>query len=161
MEKVICIQINNFFVDFFYILITNMVFVLDIQQQIASLELTDRTINALNKQHNTPLNIFLDHSEVFDHTILLDKLLYYGVRGTAYNLLKRYPADREQFHKFRNNKLQYYIQNWQLFQSSNTHNHNTRGANALHKNICIHVFAQKSLKLNITNIINAPSHYFR
>ena len=73
-----------------------MVFVLDIQQQIASLELTDRTITALDN-HNTPLNIFLDHSEVFDHTILLDKLLYYGIRGTAYNLLRSYPADREEF----------------------------------------------------------------
>ena len=28
------------------------------------------------------------------------------------------------------------------------------GANALHKNRCSHVFAQKSLKLNITNIVN-------
>ena len=48
-------------------------------------------------------------------------------------------------HKFRNNKLPYYIQNWPLFQNSNIHNHNTRGANALHKNRCLHVFAQKSL----------------
>ena len=58
------------------------------------------------------------------------------------------------YHKFRNNKLPYYIQNWPLFQNSNIHNHNTRGANALHKNRCSHVFAQKSLKLNITNIVN-------
>ena len=40
------------------------------------------------------------------------------------------------YHKFRNNKLPYYIQNWPLFQNSNIHNHNTRGANALHKNRC-------------------------
>ena len=61
-------------------------------------------------------------------------------------------------HKFRNNKLPYYIQNWPLFQNSNIHNHNTRGANALHKNRCLHVFAQKSLKLNITNIVNDTPH---
>ena len=56
------------------------------------------------------------------------------------------------YNKFSNNKLPYYrsIQNWPLFQNSNIHNHNTRGANELHKNRCIHVFAQKSLKLNIT-----------
>ena len=60
------------------------------------------------------------------------------------------------YNKFRNNKLPYYIQNWPLFQNSNIHNHNTRGANALHKNRCCHVFAQKSLKLNITNIVNGP-----
>ena len=58
------------------------------------------------------------------------------------------------YHKFRNNNLPNYIQNWPLFQNSNIHNHNTRGANALHKNRCSHVFAQKSLKLNITNIVN-------
>ena len=51
-----------------------------------------------------------------------------------------------------------YIQNWPLFQNSNIHNHNTRGANELHKNRCIHVFAQKSLKLNITNIVNDTPH---
>ena len=62
------------------------------------------------------------------------------------------------YHKFRNNKLPYYIQNWPLFQNSNIHNHNTRGANALHKNRCLHVFAQKSLKLNITNIVNDTPH---
>ena len=32
-----------------------------------------------------------------DHTILLDKLLYYGIRGTAYNLLISYLANREKF----------------------------------------------------------------
>ena len=62
------------------------------------------------------------------------------------------------YHKFRNNKLPYYIQNWPLFQNSNIHNHNTPGANALHKNRCLHVFAQKSLKLNITNIVNDTPH---
>ena len=62
------------------------------------------------------------------------------------------------YHTFRNNKLPYYIQHWPLFHNSNIHNHNTRGANALHKNRCIHVFAQKSLKLNITNIVSDTSH---
>ena len=62
------------------------------------------------------------------------------------------------YHKFRNNKLPYYIQNWPLFQNSNIHNHNTRGANALHKNRCLHVFAQNSLKLNITNIVSDTPH---
>ena len=48
----------------------------------------------------TPLNIFLDLSKAFDtldHTILSNKLLYYGIRGTAYNLLRSYLANREQF----------------------------------------------------------------
>ena len=67
--------------------------------ELAGLELTDRIITALDN-HNTPLNIFLDLSKAFDtldHTILLDKMLYYGIRGIAYNLLRSYLANREQF----------------------------------------------------------------
>ena len=96
IEEVICIQINNFFVEFFLFFNHQYGFRSGHSTELASLELTDRIITALDN-HNTTLNIFLDHSEVFDHTILLDKLLYYGIRGTAYNLLRRYPADREQF----------------------------------------------------------------
>ena len=62
------------------------------------------------------------------------------------------------YHKYRNNKLPYYIQNWPLFQKSNINNHNTRGTSALHKNRCIHVFAQTCLKLNITNTVNDTPH---
>ena len=65
--------------------------------ELAALELTYRIITALDN-HNTPLNIFLDLSKAFDtldHTILLDKLLYYGIRGTAYNLLKEYSSLQE------------------------------------------------------------------
>ena len=47
---------------------------------------------------------------------------------------------------------------YKIGQNSNIHNHNTRGANALHKNRCLHVFAQKSLKLNIANIANDTPH---
>ena len=43
------------------------------------------TILTARDNHNTPLNISLDLSKAFDtldHTIFLDKLLYYGIRGT-------------------------------------------------------------------------------
>ena len=66
--------------------------------ELAALELTDRIITALDN-HNTPINIILDLSKAFDtldHTILLDKLLY-GIRSTAYNLLRSYLTNREQF----------------------------------------------------------------
>ena len=76
-----------------------MVFVLANSTALAALELTDRIVTALDN-HNTPLNIFIDLSKAFDilnHTILSDKLLYYGIRGTAYNLLRSYLANMEQF----------------------------------------------------------------
>ena len=67
--------------------------------ELAALELTDRIMTALDN-HNTPLNTFLDLSKAsgtLDHTIILDKLIYYGIRGTAYNLPSSYLANREKF----------------------------------------------------------------
>ena len=97
IEKVIGIQINDFFVE--NKLFFNHGFRSGHSTELAALELTDRIITALDN-HNTPLNIFIDLSKAFDtldHTILLDKLLYYGIRGTAYNFLRSYLANREQF----------------------------------------------------------------
>ena len=99
IEKVICIQINDFFVENNFFFNHQCGFRSGHSTELAALELTDRIISALDN-HNTPLNIFLDLSKAFDtldHTILSDKLLYYGIRGTAYNLLRSYLANREQF----------------------------------------------------------------
>ena len=99
IEKVICIQINDFFVENKSFFNHQYGFRSGHSTELAAPELTDRIITALDN-HNTPLNIFLDLSKAFDtldHTILSDKLLYYGIRGTAYNLLRSYLANREQF----------------------------------------------------------------
>ena len=99
IEKVICIQINDFFVENKLFFNHQYGFRSGHSTELAALELTDRIISALDN-HNTPLNIFLDLSKAFDtldHTILSDKLRYYGIRGTAYNLLRSYLANREQF----------------------------------------------------------------
>ena len=99
IEKVIGIQVNDFFVENKLFFNHQYGFRSGHSTELAALELTDRIITALDN-HNTPLNIFLDLSKAFDtldHTILLDKLLYYGIRSTAYNLLRSYLTNREQF----------------------------------------------------------------
>ena len=58
----------------------------------AALELIDRIINKMDT-NEIPLNIFLDLSKAFDaidHTILLNKLKYYGLKGPTLNVFQSY-----------------------------------------------------------------------
>ena len=46
------------------------------------------------------MNIYLDLSKAFDtvdHDILINKLQYYGVRGSALRLFKNYLTERKQY----------------------------------------------------------------
>ena len=67
--------------------------------QLAALELVDRITRDLDIG-NTPINIFIDLSKAFDtldHNILLSKLHYYGITGSALQLLRSYLSNRKQF----------------------------------------------------------------
>ena len=69
--------------------------------ELAALELIDRLLVQL-KNHKIPINFYIDLAKAFDslnHDILLDKLSYYGVNGTAKTLLKSYLSDRKQYVK--------------------------------------------------------------
>ena len=66
--------------------------------------LVDKLHKAIDERKYT-VGIFLDLSKAFDtlnHSILLDKLNYYGIRGTALNLIKNYLSDRKQFVHYNN-----------------------------------------------------------
>ena len=67
--------------------------------ELAALELINRIIQYLDKGE-TPISVFLDLSKAFDtldHSILLSKLEYYGIRNNALKLFKNYLSNRKQY----------------------------------------------------------------
>ena len=66
--------------------------------ELAALNLVDHLTYKLDFG-NIPTNIYIDLSKAFDtltHSILLDKMSFYGVNGIAYDLLKSYLTQRQQ-----------------------------------------------------------------
>ena len=74
------------------------------------------TIQALNTsisnvlknidKHDNTIGIFVDYSKAFDtirHSILLEKLYHYGIRGSAHDLLSSYLSGRSQYVYFDQN----------------------------------------------------------
>ena len=64
-------------------------------------------LKSIDARKNT-IGIFIDYSKAFDtirHSILLDKLYHYGIRGTAHQLLTNYLANRSQYVYFDQNTL--------------------------------------------------------
>ena len=67
--------------------------------EFAALHLVDKITSEMDIG-NLPLNIYLDLSKAFDtldHTILLDKLEYYGIQNIELTFFKKYLLNRKQF----------------------------------------------------------------
>ena len=73
--------------------------------EYAALELADRIIQQMD-ENKTQINIYLDLSKAFDtlnHSILIHKLKFYGINGTAIHLFKSYLSNRKQYVEYENN----------------------------------------------------------
>ena len=66
---------------------------------MAILELTNKIFDSFEKNEFT-IGIFIDLKKAFDtvnHSILLDKLNFYGIRGTPFNWMHSYLLSRSQY----------------------------------------------------------------
>ena len=99
LEKLIALQLSSYFEDNKLLFDNQYGFRPKHSTEHAALELIDRIINKMDT-NEIPLNIFLDLSKAFDtidHTILLNKLKYYGLKGPALNVFESYLSSRKQY----------------------------------------------------------------
>ena len=66
---------------------------------MALIALTDRITKAMEKG-DFCIGVFIDFRKAFDtvdHSILLDKLYHYGIRGVAHDWISSYLSNRQQY----------------------------------------------------------------
>ena len=103
-EKVVYIQLSEYFSKNKLFYAGQFGFREKHSTELATLELMDRIISALDQKH-LPLSIFMDLSKAFDtlnHEILLKKLQYYGINGTALHWFSSYLINRKQYVELNN-----------------------------------------------------------
>ena len=98
-EKVVFSQLYDYFRnnDLFYD--SQYGFLKNHSTEFAAMELTDKVLKDIDEKHIT-LAIFMDLSKAFDtldHSILLRKLAYYGINGSALEWFTSYLTGRTQY----------------------------------------------------------------
>ena len=74
--------------------------------QLFAGQLVDRLTKQMDLG-NVPANIYIDLSKAFDtldHSILLDKLSYYGICGVENLMLRTYLSNRHQYVEYNDSK---------------------------------------------------------
>jgi len=102
IEKIMHDQVDSFFNEFNLYYNSQYGFRKFHSTEFATLEMIDRVIVQLDK-NETPINIYLDLSKAFDtldHSILIQKLHYYGIRGNSLALFQSYLDGRKQCVQF-------------------------------------------------------------
>ena len=92
----------------------------NLSTHMALLKLTDKISKELNNKQYS-IGIFRDFSKAFDtinHDILIDNLSYYGIRGTALGVIKKFVTNRVQFVNLNDVKSEYLSINCQIPQGS-------------------------------------------
>ena len=98
-EKVVFLQLTKYFQDNGLLNDGQYGFWENHSTEMATVELLDRIISALDDKQ-LPISIYMDLSKAFDtlnHDILLDKLSYYGVEGTALQWFDSYLSNRSMY----------------------------------------------------------------
>ena len=108
-EKLIFARIRNVVVQNNILSDNQFGFTHNLSTYMALLKLTDTISKELNNKQYS-IGIFLDFSKAFDtinHDILVDKLNYYGIRGTALHLIKNVVTNTVQFVNLNDVKSEY------------------------------------------------------
>ena len=101
-EKIVFDQLYQYFTDNDLIFTSQYGFRKLHSTELASIELIDRIAQYMDSR-KLPLSIFLDLSKAFDtldHSILLDKLKFYGISNTPLKWFQSYLRSRQQFVEF-------------------------------------------------------------
>ena len=101
-EKVVFLQVYEYFTENKLLYENQYGFRKYHSTELASLEFTDKIILNLD-EGKIPVSLYLDLSKAFDtidHSILLYKLQYYGIRGVALKWFESYLSNRKQYVQF-------------------------------------------------------------